>query len=105
MLKMVAAVTLLSAALPAVATAQTTGRQIHVSYHDLDLRRASDVQQLDRRLKTAIETACSGDDSADWQRKLANKRCHAARQHEVQAPRSLALAKAARGDLVVASTQ
>lgn len=103
MSKMIAAVTLVSAAFPAAAMAQTADRQILVSYHDLDLRRAADVQQLDRRLEIAIGTACSGEDSRDWQRQLATKRCRAAKQQEVAPSRTLALAKAAKAEIKVAT--
>jgi UrcA family protein len=88
-----------------LAPAQTAERQIHVSYHDLYLRRTADIRQLDHRLKVAIAAACSGDERGDWQRQLANKRCQAAKQREAAAPRSQALAKAGAADVEVASTR
>lgn len=105
MIRMITAAAVMSAAFPALAAAQTADRQIHVSYHDLDLRKAADLRQLDRRLKAAIETACSDGDGVAWQRQLATKRCRTAKQHDVAAPRSLAVAKAANAGVEVASTR
>ncbi len=94
MLKLIAATALLSVGVPVAAPAQQAQHDIHVSYHDLDLRRAGDVKLLNNRLRSAISAVCPDDRTADPVAKLAAQNCYRDKYAEAAALRSAAGAKA-----------
>jgi UrcA family protein len=49
---------------PAPAQAEHITRQVRVQYADLDLRRAADVRELDRRLRAGVSAVCSDEDGS-----------------------------------------
>jgi UrcA family protein len=94
MLKTLLTTVLLAATVPAAAHAEQVTRQVHVTYADLDLRRAADVKQLDRRLRTAIAAVCP---DSQPQERLANPavtRCRKAARAGFADQREAALAAA-----------
>ncbi len=74
-----------------------------VSYDDLDLGNAADVRILDRRIRTAVESACGPASDADPAGKNEVRRCRAETAARVAAQRNGAIA-GARQPVRTAST-
>jgi UrcA family protein len=53
-----------SVAAPAAAQPERVTRQVSVQYADLDLRRAADVREFDRRLRSAVSAVCADEDGS-----------------------------------------
>ena len=69
MLKTIITTALLAASVAAAAPAaaqqaEHVTRQVSVHYADLDLRRAADVREFDRRLRAAVSTVCADEDGS-----------------------------------------
>ena len=94
MLKIIAAVALLATTAPAIAQAETAPPQVHVSYADLDLRNAAGVQQLDRRLRSAVKAVCADDGAIGRLIPLEVARCRKAAFASLADQRATALAAA-----------
>jgi UrcA family protein len=92
----------LGAAAGAVSCAQAAeAPSIKVSYKDLDLSRATDVNTLYRRLERASAQVCGDMPSESLAQHMAYTRCYQSALEsavlEVRSPELLALDKAARG--------
>lgn len=100
---------LLLAGLPAIASAQyapaEAPRDVHVTYHDLDLHSAAGIAVLDRRLSRAVSRVCPDDASTDVASRLAAARCRTAKRADIMAQREVALARASHAGTAVASTR
>jgi UrcA family protein len=94
MLKTILTTVLLAAAVPAVAQPSEVAPQIHVTYADLDLRRAADVRQFDRRLRGAIETICGDAKPGEGPIAFSVLRCRKAAYAQIADQRAAALAAA-----------
>jgi UrcA family protein len=84
------------AAMAAADADASTGRDVAVSYRDLDLSRPADVKTLYRRIEHAAASAClTAPPAADLSRHLAWERCYSAAIDsavmQVRSPELLAL--------------
>jgi UrcA family protein len=84
------------AAMAAADAEAATGRDVTVSYRDLDLSRPADVQMLYKRIEHAAASACfDAPSAADLSRHLAWERCYSAALDsavmQVRSPELLAL--------------
>jgi UrcA family protein len=84
------------AAMAAADATASTGRDVTVSYRDLDLARPADVRTLYKRIENAAASAClSAPSTADLARHLAWERCYSAAIDsavmQVRSPELLAL--------------
>lgn len=102
MLRSVTIAALLFTALPAMSAAQEVQSNIRVTYRDLDLRRAADVEIFDRRLRNAIAAACPDDGHVDLEAQAEIRNCRIAKRAEVLGARNAAVARAQRTEIVLA---
>lgn len=86
-----------------VGAAATDVRQQTVSYADLNLRSASGVAALDRRLKTAVRNVCGNDGTAGVVGVYERRHCIAQAKASAARGRALALIDAGRLDQQMAS--
>jgi len=93
MLKFILSAALLATAAPALARPDGVTRQVHVSYHDLDLRRSADVHQFNVRLYEAVKAVCPD----DWSDAIEVKRCREAASAEAAHQRRIIVAAARSG--------
>lgn len=70
--------------------------QLVVSYSDLDLSTRQGVRTLDRRIRTAVETACGPTSDADLAGKNDVNQCRADTLVAARAQREIAIAQARR---------
>jgi UrcA family protein len=103
MRKLIAAAALVSAVLPAIASAQEVYPEVRVSYRDLDLRQAEGVKRLDSRLRHAVKAVCPADVSADGWTQRAARRCRQATQVVVAASREAVLGQVLRTGTQIAA--
>ena len=81
---------------PAFAQAPAGSPQIVVSYSDLDLSSKRGQRTLDRRLRTAVQSACGPTSDADPAGKNDVMQCRAETLAEARAARDVALASRAQ---------
>jgi len=97
---LVIAVALIGAA-PAAADAPDDANQVEsveVRIGDLDLRRASDAERLDRRLRSAVRRVCGPPASVSLEARRAVADCREEAAARIAPLRDTALAEARRGD-------
>ena len=93
MLKFILSAALLATTAPALAQPDGVTRQVHVSYHDLDLRRSADVHKFDVRLYEAVKAVCPD----NWSDAFEVKRCREAAAAEASHQRRIIVAAAKSG--------
>lgn len=103
MFRLILPAMLVLASSPFPAIAQSTQRDVHVAYRDLDLATTAGVTELDRRIKRAITAMCPADDSTELARKAIVKRCHRILAAAVASQRTWAIASATRSGPAVAA--
>ena len=82
------------AAVGSPALSQTpVSNQVAIGYTDLDLSAASDVDRLNRRIRSAIETACGPESSADPRGRTEIRACRAGALSDARAQRDSAIAR------------
>jgi UrcA family protein len=79
-------------ATPALAQSPQGTQRIVVSHADLDLSSRAGVARLDRRILTAIQTACGPTSDADLHGQNQARSCRKAAAAQVKAQRDLVLA-------------
>ena len=87
-----AAVAAAALATPAVAQSAVDAGQVRVGYADLDLTSRAGVRTLDRRIRTAVETACGPISSFDPRGKNIVLECRADTLAEARSQRDVAIA-------------
>ncbi|QNQ08831.1 UrcA family protein [Sphingomonas alpina] len=105
MLKLLLPALLLSAGATDAAFARNAQPDVHISYHDLDLRSQAGITQLDRRINRAINAVCPDPVGVDLQLKLAISKCRRIKAAEVSGQRIGALASATRADVSIAASR
>ncbi len=92
------------AASPAAAQAPASGERVVVSYADLDLSSQSGVRALNRRILSAVQTACGTASDADLHGKNAVNECRTTTFEQASSQVRGAIALASRtGSIVIAS--
>jgi UrcA family protein len=91
-----AAAAIAFSAAPALAQSAAGSNPVAVSYADLDLSTARGVERLDRRIRTAVETACGPTSSADPRGTNLVRHCRA---------ETLVLARAQRDSAIAVASQ
>ena len=97
---------LLAAALctaPVLAEAADEANIVRINYSDLDLSSPKGVAKLDRRVRTAVQTACGAASDADLAGKNAVRQCRARSYEAASAQVRLAAAAGRNAPVLVAS--
>lgn len=105
MLKFLIPAILLSAMLPAAASAQDGHADVHVAYRDLNLQNPDGIKLLDRRIRRAIAAVCPDYPSVDTAHRRAMAKCRVTKYAEVANSRAAVLAEAAHGGVALAAAQ
>lgn len=89
---------------PAAAQAPASGDRVIVSYADLDLSSQAGVRTLNRRILSAVQTACGTASDADLRGTNAVNECRTATFEQATSQVRSAIALASRnGSIVIAS--